>query len=746
MAAADATLSLTPEMSPKERLQAILAGFKGDIAPVTSSLSYRLGIALVTVVMVLLPLLYLGLIALVCYGVYYHIVNHVGMLGAVRGRGAAVMFALYVAPMVVGAILIVFMFKPIFSRPPKGPKTRKLERGEEPVLFAFVEKLCDTVGSPRPRRIEVDCQVNASASFRRGLWSMFGNDLVLTVGAPLVAGLTLRQFGGVLAHEFGHFAQGVGMRLTYVIRSISFWFTRVVYERDSWDVWLAQTAQGTDLRIGWMLYLAQFFVWLTRKVLWCLMIVGHGVAGFMLREMEFDADRHETRLAGSDTFESTARRLMLLNFAYHGAQSDLGRFYQEGRLADDLPRLVMANVDQLPPEALKAADEAVDKSETGWFDTHPCDRERIASAHRENTKGVFRIQAPATLLFRDFPEVAREATLNFYRNIFGPSFSEEAVHPVDDLLAFQGRELDSYKALDRCFQRSFSAWRPVRLARWSLEAPADPKQALAGLKAARESLPAGQPQYQEWYKRFDEADTKLLHAEQGTALLQARVRPAKQDFPVSLTTEAQVIAHRRAGREEREQIETDLSWYETLAASRLLAALDFLRHPAVAGRLAEAEDRRRECDRLLQVLTVLEGQVAPLVELRNALASLGILLSKWEGNEQNERLGDRIREGMTSLHGQVSAIRHLLKATDYPFDHARKDISVGAYVIAEMPQEEDLGGILDAADALVRTLPHLRARIVGRLCQVAEEVEKVLGLEPLPEPLKEEQKGGAEEA
>src|SRR5262249_8077181 len=158
------------------------------------------------------------------------------------------------------------------------------------------------------------------------------------------------------------------------------------YERDSWDQWLQDEARSTDIRIGWVLYLAQFFVWVTRKILWVLMMIGHVVSGFMLRQMEFDADRHETRLAGSDKFESNARQLVLLNIANQGAQQDLGRFYQEGRLADNLPRLIMANVEQLPPEATKAVDDYVEKSTTGWFDTHPCDRDRIANAHHENAK------------------------------------------------------------------------------------------------------------------------------------------------------------------------------------------------------------------------------------------------------------------------------------------------------------------------------------------------------------------------
>ena len=36
-------------------------------------------------------------------------------------------------------------------------------------------------------------------------------------------------------------------------------------------------------------------------MLWVLMWIGHGVSSFMLRQMEFDADRYEARVAGSET-------------------------------------------------------------------------------------------------------------------------------------------------------------------------------------------------------------------------------------------------------------------------------------------------------------------------------------------------------------------------------------------------------------------------------------------------------------
>src|SRR5258708_35082571 len=172
--------------------------------------------------------------------------------------------------------------------------------------------------------------------------------------------MSLRQFSGVLAHEFGHFSQGAGMRLTYVIRSISFWFVRVVYERDSWDEWLNEQARDSEGGYHLLVQLTRGSVWVTRRILWVLMWIGHLVSCFMLRQMEYDADRHEARFAGSDTFQQTARRLAELSVARRMALGDLGRFLDEGRLADDLPALILANVPQITPEIRQQAVEPME--------------------------------------------------------------------------------------------------------------------------------------------------------------------------------------------------------------------------------------------------------------------------------------------------------------------------------------------------------------------------------------------------
>ncbi|CAN0337322.1 unnamed protein product, partial [Ectocarpus sp. 4 AP-2014] len=400
----------------EEQLQ---VAFDGAIRPVRPTITYRLGLLVATAVVLLTPVVYLSLIAAIGYGVYYHAVNHQEVLTAVRGRAAIMVFILYAAPLVIGPIAILFMLKPFFTGPRHERRSRSLTRKSEPLLFAFVDMVCQAVRAPKPKRIDVDCQMNASASFRSGLWSMLGNDLVLTIGMPLAAGLSLRQFGGVLAHEFGHFSQGAGMRLTYVLRSVSAWLHRSVYERDAWDEWLASSAADLDLRIGWVLWLAMLMVWFARRVLWLLMMLSMVVVGYVLRQMEYDADRYEARFAGSDSFEATTTKLARLGVAMQKSYSQLGVSHREGKLVDDLPRLVLSNERKLEKTVISDLTDHLRNASTGLFDSHPTDRDRIASAQREAADGVFRLEGPAGRLFTDFDAHCRAATWEFYNETLG---------------------------------------------------------------------------------------------------------------------------------------------------------------------------------------------------------------------------------------------------------------------------------------------------------------------------------------
>ena len=385
------------------------------------SILYRINILFTSFVMLLLPIIYLCMIAAVCYLVYYHAINSTGIFSAVRGR--AIIFAglAYIAPILGGVVLVFFMLKPLLARQGGGQRRRKINPKGEPVLFWFVESICKSVGAPVPRQIYITHDINASASFENGLrGALFGRNLTLHIGVPLVAGLNLQQFGGVLAHEFGHFSQGAGMRLSTFIRGINFWFARVVYERDAWDEGLASIIdEDTDYRISLLVLFAQLCVFLSRGFLWLLMWFGHMVSCLLLRQMEFDADKYEIQFAGSENFQQTSDQLQILNASYSVIIPSIINAAIAKKTVKNLPKSIAEKAKSLEPAVIEEILHASHSSQTGMFDSHPSDGQRIAKAKGYAAEGVFHCPAPASVLFSNFGITCESITDDFYRNEFG---------------------------------------------------------------------------------------------------------------------------------------------------------------------------------------------------------------------------------------------------------------------------------------------------------------------------------------
>ncbi len=737
-----AALSAPPE--DFETLQRkVFASFMVEtIEAVPVRASYRIGIAVVSLFMIMLPLVYVGLIGMAAWGTWYHATNHTGMISAASGAGTgrnagrAVVFAFlaYLAPIVAGVVLILFMLKPLFSKPSTDSGRRSLKPDDEPLLFAFVTRICEAVGSPRPRRIDIDCNINASASFGRGLLSMFGNDLVLTIGMPLAAGLTMRQFAGVLAHEFGHFTQGVGMRLTYLIRSISYWFTRVVYERDSWDERLESASQSIDIRVGWVLYLVRFCVWLTRNILWVLMTIGNLVGGFLLRQMEFDADRHEARVAGSRIFATTARQLAVLGIAHRGALADLSGFYSEGRLGDNLPKLILLNVDQLPEKVHSKIDEMIIESKTSVFDTHPADSERMANAAKEDTDGIFPLRLPAAHLFRRFDFLSRAVTWDFYKEVFGKELKKSDIHPVDELMKRQQRQTDAFKSLRRFFQGHMSWYRAFQSPTVAWDLPRNVPQAMAQMKSSRATMLNEADDYAAAWKKFDECDTQLIESGLADVLLKAGVKVRKADFRIPLTTKAEVLQAREAAEIRQGRLEPKLIPFEDAATDRLYSALQLARTDELTPVLSRASVTVAEIDQLLEIFGHMNERLGQLLAIRDSQIAMGRLLALFAQNTQNMSVFTAMQKWMTGLNEHLIHLRQSFESLAYPFDHAKADISMADYLLKELPDKENPVELYEAADAIGNALPPLQARVLGRLCMIAEIVETHFGLPPLSDP------------
>lgn len=689
-----------------QRYKRFLDAFEEEyIEPVPITGTYRFGIALVCVFMLALPFLYLGTITVL---------------------------AVFM-PCVMLPLLVLLIIKPLFSGRADPTGQRELDRDDEPLLFDFVDRICEAVNAPYPKQINIDSQVNASASFRRGVLSMFGNDLRLTIGMPLIAGLNTRQVAGVLAHEFGHFSQGAGMRVTYVIRFVSMWFTRIVYERDQMDAWLESLSE-LPAPINLFFLLIRGLVWVCRGVMWCFMMLGHLVAGYMLRQMEFDADRHEARLSGSLCFAQTARKLIHMGAAHQGAIADLQEFYREGRLADNLPRLIIANVDQLDAKAKKKIHKVVSKIETGIFDTHPCDRDRVARVKEENTNGIFRLEKPAEQLFRRYDYQARAVTWDMYVEIFGRELKKRDIHPVEQLLVRQRHQQENYKALFRFFQCAPSWYRPLRPPALALKPPRDLKETIAKVQSARKTLIKLAPGYGTAWKKYDRADSRLIECELAESLLKSRLRVPKDLFKVPLYNYDDIEKRQDAAEYIQGKQEPYLAPFEDAAAERLYAALRLLLDPTMQKRIERHEALAAEVEELVELFGHVNARLGQLLAIRNDQIALGLLMSMLDGNEGNRQLLAHIFDIMHSLHDLTHDLYDVLDGVPYPFDHADRNMTIGRFMLPELPEAENPVEIYSAAEAIGDSLPAVQTRVLGRMCQIAEIVESALGLESLPQP------------
>jgi Zn-dependent protease with chaperone function len=332
------------------------------------------------------------MVALSAWLTYKYIAFLPAIVSAVRLNWMTVVLIL--GPPVVGGIVTFFLFKPLLSRPPKPPELLTLGREDAETLFQFVDRVCSMIGAPSPKTIEVDLQVNASASLRRGWRSFAANDLKLTIGLPLVAGMTVRQFAGVLAHEFGHFSQKAGMRVYFLIWNVRYWFTRVAYERDRWDLQLEQTLKTSGTRTRLVLSAAQGAVAMSRAILRGLLRAATWISAWFSRQMEFDADRHQAALVGGATSEEILSRLPLLTAACEWAWNDVNQSWSHRRLAEDFPAVVQHRAAAITEETRENILQSTMSEKTERWATHPCTPERIANV--KSIQGVLKEPRPAS--------------------------------------------------------------------------------------------------------------------------------------------------------------------------------------------------------------------------------------------------------------------------------------------------------------------------------------------------------------
>ena len=381
-----------------------LTGLDVDLGPTRASPMYLAVLTLGAVLTAVLPAVYLGLIAMAAWATVLFAQTQVGILSS--GTHVLLAFAMYLAPIFCGGMLVVSMVRALFVPRHAKPQVVLVERADDPMLYLFVERLARLVHAPAPARIEVTSEVTAYVRLGDSALSLAGGDATVTLGLPLLRSMSRAQVAAILAHELGHLSQGLAMRLTWFMDTVIGWLWMMVHWREGDEEMDAAMADSQ-----WFIQLpylvARLFLWLVRGVLFILLQAAIALRLLLARQEEFGADRRAIRLVGSKEFADALTRLVTLQLTEAWARA---RWAQNGSLPPDVSVSLAESVAALPPQLAKDVQRAIRAGTTRWHDTHPSDKDRIAAAWRLSERGVYRHASPASGLVRDIDRLGRAST------------------------------------------------------------------------------------------------------------------------------------------------------------------------------------------------------------------------------------------------------------------------------------------------------------------------------------------------
>jgi heat shock protein HtpX len=250
---------------------------------------------------------------------------------------------------------------------------------DHPELFGVIREVAAATSQPIPAEVYLLNDVNAFVAQRGGFMG-HGSRRVMGLGLPLMEALTVDEFKGVLAHEFGHYHAGDVALGPWIHKTRSA---------------IGRTLQHLDDNV--LRYIFQGFGTLFLRVT-------HAVS----RRQEFIADEVAARVVGGNAMSSGLRKVNAASFAYQNYwYAELTPVMQAGFC----PPVTAGFGRYMERPALSHLFEALMQHEetqgkTDPFDTHPSLRDRVAALRAQPSMPAHDAR-PASLLLRDVEQWER---------------------------------------------------------------------------------------------------------------------------------------------------------------------------------------------------------------------------------------------------------------------------------------------------------------------------------------------------
>ena len=669
-----------------------------NVKPHPISFAYRAGLLGVVLSLLALPLLYFALVAAIAFGVWSHLTHNLAFVEA----GGLWGLVAYVTPCIVGPALIWFMLRPFFIKRIRVAPPREIKAVDEPIVLEFVERICDLVRAPRPKQVYVDLAANASASVN-GVRGLLRRELNLTIGLPLVAGLNVTQFGGVLAHEFGHFAQGAGMRLSFLIRTLNDWTARIAFQPDAMEQQIARGIGRGGFYGATIALVLRVSLWITRRLLHAVLLLSHAISCYAMRQMEHDADLYETKIAGTDAFAAVTQKLRWLNDGSSQAMMLVQRTASEQRCPANLVQLINARGNASQDYDVWRYDESAEQL-TRWFDTHPSPAKRMAYVNRFSTMPVLVDERPANSLFVSFDVLARERTMEFYREAGLPT--ENFV--LEELDTFCNGEVLSPRqivAVNRFFANRAALERPFSIGAEELANAdgADARELLRDWNITREETERA-------FLAFARTRMSRLRLLRAQTLVHGRIRFSPRQFGLRRRSLAEIEEELQAAAGACAKAHGELAPFDVACRRRIAHAL-------------KSPSQTIAYSNCIDVLPLFE-KIAPLyVRTYESLACLGDLFA----SNRSYRPKTKAHRQMLNCSDLLKADLELLAANLHVQDPVRSGMTITERIASRLPSTKLPFGqqvFLEARECLT-CLSSIYFQCLARICVIATETESL---------------------
>jgi Zn-dependent protease with chaperone function len=336
---------------------------------------------------------------------------------------------------ILAGVLCLFLVKGLFKwKNDKRGMRIEINSREQPVLLAFIHKVCGDTHAPLPHRVYVSPEVNAAVFYHESILSLFlPTPKNLLIGLGLVNELNLSEFKAVLAHEFGHFSQQT-MKLGRYVYTSNRVIADLVFGRDWLDV-VVQAIGQLDIRIAFIAWIFAGVLWVVRQCLKALFRLINFANFALSREMEYNADLVAVTVTGSDALIHGLARLDFATASLAQAWQDLMKaaqhklytrdvFYHQKRAGNYLrsqPDLAdFGTVPTVAEDMLQTVHvfKPDDTSTREMWATHPSNYDREVNAKKHYVPGSVDERSP-WLLFENAGALCERMSRVVYEQTLG---------------------------------------------------------------------------------------------------------------------------------------------------------------------------------------------------------------------------------------------------------------------------------------------------------------------------------------